>query len=207
MTYPSPLPDPGTDTIRRYVIATRADDEGRYARYLDLLNGNFIDRPDGGSAEFISALKQDAEQVSDAELTFLLQIGGFPEWRGRLTAAWLVGLGQRTQFRDSIGELLLESRVCFSGQGYCVALAAFGTQRDAELLIGYLDHYLPQVDLRYDQHWALGALMQLDTRLGTRHADRYLAPDGLWDTWNKRYPSGQIDPASYHDLIATAVGL
>ncbi|BCJ65693.1 DUF6000 family protein [Polymorphospora rubra] len=207
MTYPSPLPDPGTDTTRRYVITTRADDEGRCARYLDLLHGNFIHRPDGDQAEFISDLKHDAEQISDAELTFLLQIDGRPEWRKRLTAAWLIGLSQRTQFRDSIGELLLESRVCFSGQGYCVALAAFGTQRDAELLIGYLDHYLPQVDLRYDQDWALGALMHLDTSLGTHHADRYLASEGLWETWNNRYPSSQIDPASYQHLIATAVGL
>ncbi|MEU4162968.1 DUF6000 family protein [Actinoplanes sp. NPDC026670] len=207
MSYPSPLPDPGTDTVHRYVITTRADDEGRSARYLDLLHGNFISRPDADPAEFISDLKNDAQRISDAELTFLLQIDGLPEWRTRLTATWLIGLSQRTRFRESLGELLLESRLCFSGQGYCVALAAFGTQRDAELLTGYLDHYLPQVELRYDQDWALGALLHLDSSLGTHHADRYLAPDGLWDTWNKRYPAGQTDPARYQHLVATAVGL
>ncbi|MEU5203513.1 MULTISPECIES: DUF6000 family protein [Streptomyces] len=30
---------------------------------------------------------------------------------------------------------------------------------------------------------ALGALLRLDARLGTHHADRFTRPDGLWDQW------------------------
>jgi hypothetical protein len=40
---------------------------------------------------------------------------------------------------------------------------------------------LPLVDCYYDQHWAMGALLGLDDRLGTRHADGFLAPGGLWE--------------------------
>ncbi|MUT92176.1 hypothetical protein GOL98_22120 [Streptomyces sp. Z38] len=105
------------------------------------------------------------------------------EWRSRLTAAWLIGVDRRERFRERIGDLLLASEVCFSGSAYCFALARFGTHADAEILTAYLDHYLPRTDLRYDQPAALGALLRLDTQLGTHHADRFTQPDGPWDQW------------------------
>ncbi|MFI8087249.1 DUF6000 family protein [Streptomyces sp. NPDC086080] len=75
------------------------------------------------------------------------------------------------------------------GQGRTAALhqaaARFGTHADAEILTAYLDHYLPRTDLHYDQPAALGALLRLDALLGTRHADRFTEPDGLWDEWVK----------------------
>ncbi|MEU8804944.1 DUF6000 family protein, partial [Spirillospora sp. NPDC048819] len=44
----------------------------------------------------------------------------------------------------------------------------------------YLDHYLPRRDCHYDQAWALGGLLQLDSALGTGYAGKYLTPGGLW---------------------------
>ncbi|MFC5956903.1 DUF6000 family protein [Streptomyces pratens] len=41
----------------------------------------------------------------------------------------------------------------------------------------------PPGRIRYDQPAALGALLRLDARLGTHHADRFTQPDGLWDQW------------------------
>ncbi|MGW0543634.1 DUF6000 family protein [Streptomyces griseoincarnatus] len=70
--------------------------------------------------------------------------------------------------------------------------AATITDAELEALLGYewrsrltayLDHYLPRTDLRYDQPAALGALLRLDTQLGTHHADRFTQPDGPWDQW------------------------
>ena len=88
------------------------------------------------------------------------------------------------------------------------ALAAFSTSHDAELLLTYLDRYLPQIDLRYDQPWALGALLHLDTQLGTHHADRLLTPDGLWHRWNARFPGHELDHHHhYHQLITDAGSL
>ncbi|WP_433202692.1 DUF6000 family protein [Dactylosporangium sp. CS-047395] len=161
MDYAPPLPDPGTGTIRRYVAT----------RYLDLLGGD------------CSGMRDDAAQISDAELTFLLQPGGMGNWRPRLVAAYLIATGRRVQFRETLGELLLASEVCYSGKGYCVALAAFGTPRDAEILIAYLERYLPRAELRYDQDWAMGALVHLDRQLGTGHAERFLGTGGPWDGW------------------------
>ncbi|WP_329028691.1 DUF6000 family protein [Streptomyces sp. NBC_01423] len=163
-----------------YVVGRYAarKDSG-HARYLVLQSGRFL-RPEWPHGEhFARQLIDDAATITDAELEALL---GY-EWRSRLTAAWLIGVDRRDRFRERIGDLLLASEVCFSGSAYCFALARFGTHADAEILTAYLDRYLPRTDLRYDQPAALGALLRLDTRLGTHHADRFTRPDGLWDQW------------------------
>ncbi|MGW1843520.1 DUF6000 family protein [Streptomyces sp. NPDC001966] len=161
--------------IERYV--TRKDSDR--PRYRDLKSGRAL-QPGWPHAErFARHLIDDAATITDAELEALL---GY-EWRSRLTAGWLIGVGRRATFRERIGDLLLASEFCFSGGAYCFALARFGTHADAEILTAYLDHYLPRTDLRYDQPAALGALLHLDARLGTHHADRFTEPDGLWDQW------------------------
>ncbi|WP_327133407.1 DUF6000 family protein [Streptomyces sp. NBC_01343] len=161
--------------IERY--AARRD--SGHARYLVLKSGRFL-RPEWPHAEhFARHLIDDSATITDAELEALL---GY-EWRSRLTAAWLIGVGRRATFRERIGDLLLASEFCFCGSAYCFALARFGTHADAEILTAYLDHYLPRTDLRYDQPAALGALLHLDGRLSTHHADRFTEPDGLWDRW------------------------
>lgn len=163
------------NVIERY--AARKDSGP--ARYLVLKSGRFL-RPEWPHAErFVRHLIDDSATITDAELEALL---GY-EWRSRLTAAWLIGIGRRATFRERIGDLLMASEVCFSGSAYCFALARFGTHADAEILTAYLDHYLPRTDLRYDQPAALGALLRLDAHLGTGHADRFTQPDGPWDQW------------------------
>lgn len=82
----------------------------------------------------------------------------------------------------------MASEVCYSGEGYCFALAAFGGHQDAAILMAYLDRYLPQLDRRYDQGWALGALLFLDHRLGAGYGAPYLA-DGSWERWAQAVPN------------------
>lgn len=161
--------------IKRYV--TRKDSD--HPRYLELNSYRFLRPGWRHSKRFTRRLIGDAATITDAELVALL---GF-EWRARLTAAWLIGVDRREAFRERIGNLLLDSEVCYSGRGYCFALARLGTHADAEILTAYLDRYLPRADLRYDQPDALGALLRLDVRLGTHHTDRFTQPDGLWDRW------------------------
>jgi hypothetical protein len=43
---------------------------------------------------------------------------------------------------------------------------------------------LPQPGKRYDQPWALGALLHVDRQLSTNHAAPFLVASGLWDQWN-----------------------
>ncbi|MER7568929.1 DUF6000 family protein [Streptomyces sp. NPDC097941] len=176
MPFPEPMPDPGTDTLRRYVMATPSPKAGRY---LDLLHGNFVRLPAEERTQFLQILDLDSRNVTDAELKFMLQ----PNWRSRITAAWMIGLDRREQFRERIGDLLLASELTYAGQGYCIALALLGTTEDAALLTTYLDHYLRRPECRYDQQWALGALLHLDGAIGTTHAAGFLEPDGLWSQW------------------------
>jgi hypothetical protein len=150
---------------------------GRLGRYLTLLGGRPLGISGAAGAEFERRLGRDARQVTDRELSTLLD----SEWRSRITAAWLIALDCRTQFRGRLGEMLLDSELVYAGQGYCLALARFGTDADADTLCAYLDKYLPQLDRFYDQHWAMGALLYLDERLGSKHASRFLTQGGLWD--------------------------
>ena len=163
--------------------------------YLKLLHGNVLRLMDSAErASFGRALAGGAREVTDAELARLLA----SPWRAQLTGAWLAGFDRRDRHRDAIGESLLASRTCFAGQGFCFALARFGTPEDADLLTAYLDRYLPRVDLRYDQDWAIGAILHLDARLGTRHAQRFLDA-GAWQRWAGRF--GVDSPEQRHAFI------
>ncbi|MFE4335965.1 DUF6000 family protein [Streptomyces sp. NPDC056831] len=164
-------------TIRRYVSVDR--------RHLELLHGNIQQRRVGPveRTSFLRELIADSERVDDQELAALLGHGS--GWRERLVAAWMAGIGGHTRQRQRIGELLIESRQTYAGQGYCFALARFGTPADAQVLCDYLDQYLRRPDLYYDQHWAIGALLDIDTQLGSDYAERFTAPDGLWQQWTR----------------------
>lgn len=118
------------------------------------------------------------------------------EWRGRISAAWLIGLGRREAFVDRIGELLLASQLAFAGQGYCVALALIGTARCREILQEYLRTFLPPAGREYDQLWALAALAYLDAE-----AAEALTTEKLWprDQW-PRGARSEIQP--FTDLMA-----
>src|ERR1041384_2314278 len=158
-------------TVDRYVFAEQ--------RYRQLLHGNVLDMEQGERAGFGSALASDAVQVMDAEIELLLD----GDWRAQITGAWLIGLGRRVRHRERVRDLLLASKLVFAGQGFCFALARFGTYEDARALVDYLDLYLQRPDLQYDQPWALGALLCLDGRHGTYEASRFLGEGGAWYTW------------------------
>ncbi|MFB7122882.1 DUF6000 family protein [Kitasatospora sp. NPDC056273] len=179
--------------VARYVAGER--------RYLELLGGGFLHLGEEARDAFMGSLQADSLQASTQEIRALF---GY-EWRARLTAAWLVGVARRVEWRDRIGRLLLASELTYAGQGYCFALARFGSQDDAEILVSYLDHYLPRLECRYDQGSALGALMRLDSQLGTRHAERFLAPDGLWERWVDALPHTRGTATAWADSSREAI--
>jgi hypothetical protein len=170
--------------IRRYVIGT-----GSAGRYLQLLHGNFMTMDTAQRRPFLQQLAASARQASDHDLAMLLG----SDWRPRLTASWLIALDRRQQFRQRIGDLLLAGELTYAGQGYCLALARFATTADAELLAAYL----AQPDKRYDQPWALGALLHLDEQLRADRADRSLTDGGPGQRWSDSAKT----PAELRELI------
>ncbi|MET9760054.1 DUF6000 family protein [Streptomyces sp. NPDC006372] len=162
-------------------------------RYLKL-GGSLLGMSGRERAKFTRKLGKAAGDIRSRELGILLTGG----WRERTTAAWLIAVAGRIEFRERLGDLLLASEVPFAGEAYCVALATFGTLADADLLVAYLDRYLSRPDLDYDQAAALGALLLL----GASHATRFLASDGLWQQWVDGPPTKDYDtPDSYREFI------
>ncbi|WP_443064311.1 DUF6000 family protein [Streptomyces sp. NBC_00525] len=164
------------------------------------LGGGLLRMQSPARDRFVRDLRDDAGLITADEVTKLLEGG----WRERRTAAWLVAVSHRTEFRERLGELLLASEVCCAGLAYCVALAGFGTARDADLFAAYLDRYLRRPDLGYDQAVVMGALRFIDLNLGGGHADRFREPGGLWEQWLREAPhmNGDSDPTpSFLNLI------
>ncbi|WP_327426049.1 DUF6000 family protein [Streptomyces sp. NBC_01236] len=176
------------DLVRRFVTPGR-----RYLR----LGGSSLGLSGTERVAFMRALVQAASEITPAELSILLEGG----WRECKTASWLVVVAGRTEFSSRIGELLLASGGPYAGKAYGVTLATFGDSADADLLCRYLDHYLLRPDLVYDQGSALGALLHLDSALGSERASRYLAAGGLWQRWTDAPPRKERDPQGYRQFV------
>ncbi|MFF4429623.1 DUF6000 family protein [Streptomyces sp. NPDC001513] len=169
------------ELVRRFVTPDR-----RYLR----LGGSLHRLSAVERSAFLQDLAQAAYEITPAELGILFEGG----WRECKTAAWLVAVAHRTEFRDLIGRLLLASGGPYAGTAYCVALARFGTAADVELLSAYLDHYLSRPDLDYDQPTVLGTLLYLDGVLGSDSAARFIAPGGPWEQWLEARVAAALDP-------------
>ena len=160
--------------------------------YLSLLHGNLI-RPDAKLAVGLPArLGEAARQITDPQLTCLLEE---PGWRGRLTAAWFIGLTRRVGFINTIGRLLLASEMTYAGQGYCLALGLIGGHSCEEYLRAYLEKYLPLRGCFYDQNWAVGALACIRGTL----PHKFLEP-ALW-----KNSGGIVDPQREIENFAALV--
>ncbi|MEU2308789.1 DUF6000 family protein [Streptomyces misionensis] len=172
--------------VRRYATPER--------RYLKL-GGGLLRMQSPECDRFMRDLREDAGLITADEVAKLLEGG----WRERRTAAWLVAVSRRTEFREHLGALLLASEVCCVGLAYCVVLASFGTARDADLLAAYLDRYLCRPDLAYDQAVVMGALQFIDLNLGGGQADRFREPGGLWQRWlqDATHMKGDSDPTPF----------
>jgi len=178
--------------VKRYVMPDR--------RYLKLLHGNFLGLPDRPQARFLRRLRRDADKISDDHIGVLLS----SEWRSRLTASWLITTSERAQFVDPIGDLLVASDRVYAGQGFSIALASIGGNAAAARLSEYLKTWLPQTDCRFDQHWAMAALVCLDARSQTDHASPFLGPVGAWERWS-RDPDELTEQVEYVQRLLTAI--
>src|SRR6266545_4556402 len=119
--------------------------------------------------------RMDARQIATDELRVLLESDN---WQDRITAAWLAAFDRRAELHDEIAEhLQSDDDMIGVVQGCSFALARFGTADDAATLAAYLDRALAEPG--FSQPWALGALLYLDTQLGT--AARFLTPGGAWE--------------------------
>ncbi len=125
------------------------------------------------------------------------------DWRGRNTVAWMIGINQWDQFVPQMARQLIASELVNAGQGYCVGLTLIANPQAQQALVDYLDRWLPEHDCHYDQHWAMGALIEVDRVRDTNEAERFLAPGGPWDSWLEAQRSWNIDsPVAVGEIVA-----
>lgn len=142
-----------------------------------------LTRPD---ADRIRQLRSAWNELDEA---VVLQLLGEFNWRPRVVAAYFVAL-KRFPFVDEIGRLLLRSDVCYAGGGYCLALAAANDAQALAYLRQYLDYYLQQPQLWFDQADAMAAIAMLDRRNGTDVLASYLP---AWNAYVSNKPHWDLD--------------
>ncbi|MCP4373048.1 MAG: hypothetical protein GY797_33815 [Deltaproteobacteria bacterium] len=148
--------------------------------YMNILHGNYL-RKDIKSTEFNTKVEQAIQKITPEIVERLIE--GY--WRESITGSWFAGLKKYTQFQDRIGDLLIASEAVYAGQSHAFALANFSNKKSGEYLSQYLDIYLSQPNLVYDQDWVMVALMWVDSQNETALASRFLVPNGLWDQYTK----------------------
>lgn len=138
--------------------------------YLKLgINGN-------RKGDFLGNVKAILPEVNVEVVAKLL--GEF-NWRTRKVGAFFAAIKNMTEFQEALGNLLLKSEVGGAGKSYCLALAEFNNQKSIDFLNQYLNYYLTQKDLWFDQGDAMGALAYLDSQNGTEELKKHL------ESWNE----------------------
>ena len=90
---------------------------------------------------------------------------------------------------ENIGNLLLRSDVCFAGHDYCIALASFSSPEAINYLNEYLEYYLEQPDLWFDQSSAIAALSFIGANKGT---DLVTPHTAAWESFVANKPNWEL---------------
>lgn len=129
----------------------------------------------------------DACIEATPELTLML-LGDW-DWRPRTVAARFAAVRHFVELQPQISNLLLKSELCYVGRDYCLALASFGNESAANTLAVYLDYYLRQPQLWFDQGVAFAALHYLDGLWGTNKSAQFTDP---WLAFTRDKPNWQL---------------
>lgn len=162
--------------------------------YLRVLHGNLVSPAlarERGTV--LRQMRAVAATVTLADAEYLWMRG----WRASLMASWWAAVWRWPETADRVGPFLIPSRSCFEGQAHCLALAQLRSARAREILIWYLDEYLPRADLDYDQPWAMAALTLASEGPGPG-VPAQLAM--AWQQWNEQ-TGRRHDLSDYADAI------
>ncbi len=109
--------------------------------------------------EYLKNFESISGELSEEIVKKLL--GDF-NWRTRIVGATFAAIMNYQNFESQIGTLLLKSEVTFAANGYVLALARFNTPKSIEYLQKYLDYYLEEKELWFDQDDVMATLKWLD---------------------------------------------
>jgi uncharacterized protein DUF6000 len=145
-----------------------------------------------GYYEWIGPIKLLKSEISrDIALSLL---GDF-NWRTRLVGAYFSAIKNYTDHIDVIGTHLLKSELCCVGHIYALTLAYFNSLKSVQYLNTYLEYYLTQPHLGFDQSYVFSGLCYLDKINGTNHSARHL------DNWKALLEIRKAPASSPPDII------
>ncbi len=133
--------------------------------------------------------KMFCDASKEIDLQIIHQLLGDFNWRTRITGAYFAAINNYQELEYIIGNHLLKSEVCDAGRGYCLALATFATKRSKEYLVRYLDYYLLEKDLWFDQAYAFVALEHFDKESSNKFLGKwaeFVANKPAWDLKHTR---------------------
>jgi len=128
----------------------------------------YLVRPD--EAAWTEALRPLLDELDEDMVRDLLT---YFNWRPRIVAAYFATVRNYSSLEEHLGRLLLRSDVCYAGRGYALALTSFNTPGSLAYMTQYLDYYLDQPDLWFDQGEVVAGVTHLDRRNGTKLIDAY----------------------------------
>lgn len=133
--------------------------------------------------EWTALLQKSKRHITEEVVMHLL---GDYNWRARQTGAYFAAIKNFGHLADIIGVQLLKSELTYAGKVYAWVLAYFNTPETVNYLDKYLEYYLLQPELWFDQHDVINALYYLDKVNGTNKVEKHLAN---WKTFLKNKPT------------------
>jgi hypothetical protein len=109
-----------------------------------------------------------AQAAKEITLDVVRELLGDFDWRPRIVGAYFAAIKGYDELTDIM-------EVCYAGAGYALAFAMFQSERARDYLKAYLDYYLKQPDLWYDQADVLAALSLLDPAEAATYAASWQA--------------------------------
>ncbi|WP_264792515.1 DUF6000 family protein [Aureispira anguillae] len=107
------------------------------------------------------------------EEIILQNLGNF-DWRTRSTGSYFAAVKKSTHLEEIIGTHLLKSEVCYAGSEYALTLASFNTSKSVGYFDKYLEFYLKQPQLYFDQSSVITAMKYLDEVNNTNNTEKHL---------------------------------
>ncbi|WP_223558513.1 DUF6000 family protein [Chryseobacterium lathyri] len=123
------------------------------------------------SGSWITDIKELKDEITE-EVTATL-LGDF-NWRTRTVGAYLSAIKNYETQIDIIGVHLLKSELCYSGDLYALIFAFYNNEKTIGYLNQYLDYYLQQPQLHFDQERVMEVVVYLDTINGTNNFAKHM---------------------------------
>lgn len=143
--------------------------------------------------EWVTQIAKLYSKISDEVI--LKNLGDF-NWRTRSTGAYFAAVKDKREYIEIIGTHLIKSEVCYAGRTYAKVLAYFNDEKGNKYLERYLEYYLQQKDLYFDQDAVFQAVKYLDEINGTSRLDKFV------NDW-KEYSKGKSQNNGTYEEMKT----